>query len=107
MLTCALRTNLAGSDCRLKLMSESLLPFYKPQVFVVVGVDAKSTTHGGALVHPTAVSLCATQLYGVFNHRMGVTSVGPLTPLLVWGHQEDCNENPTPQRDPKVMGESS
>ena len=36
--------------------------------------------------------------------RMGATSVGPLTPILVWGSRMDCNESPTPQRDAKVMG---
>ena len=55
-------------------------------------------------MHPTPVALCATQWYEVFKQRMGATSVGPLTPILVWGRQGDCNESPTPQRDPKVKG---
>ena len=59
---------------------------------------------GGPDVQPTPVALCATRWYEVFKQRVGATSVGPLTPILVWGRQGDCNESPTPQRDPKVMG---
>jgi len=59
-------------------------------------------------VHPTPVALCAIQWYSMRCSsitRMGATSVGPLTPTLVWGCRlGDCNESPTPQRDLKVTG---
>ena len=61
-------------------------------------------TTWGADVQPIQVARCATQWYEVFEQRMGAPSVGPLTPILVWGRQGDYNESPTPKRDPKVMG---
>ena len=43
----------------------------------------------------------------MFKQRLGATSVGPLTPILVWGRQQAGglrDESATMQRDPKVMG---
>ena len=48
--------------------------------------------------------LRVTLRYEVLKHNAHGGNWCPLTPILVWGRQGDCNESPTPQRDPKVMG---